>query len=144
MAYILHTLTPMDEMPRMVWIEATGQGDEVKLTVANAIATLGVGFGMADDLDGLATTPGSCVCTRDLWVERSEDPHVWRVTLISAGHLGSMDISAFDFTCAIQRLQFERLNFGASLEPWSAEGKIQDDNPRLQGMAIARSLVFDC
>src|SRR5438552_3893446 len=88
MAYIRHARSQPGELPRMVWIEGTGEGDQVRMTVANAVGVLAKGCGHADELENMAATSGSCVCSGDIWIERTAESHLWNLSVVSATHLG--------------------------------------------------------
>lgn len=108
MAYILEARSDEDQMPRMAWIESTGRSDEVRLVLANAFGVLANGIARAEDLESLATAGGHCVCSGDLWVERTENFNYWRVSLANAPHAGTLLVSSYDLTCGLQHLRFDR------------------------------------
>lgn len=108
MAYILEARSEEDQMPRMVWIESTGRFDEVRLVFANAFGIMAKGIARAEDLESLATAGGHCVCSGDLWIERTDNLNFWRVTLANSATLGTLHVNAYDLTCGLQHLRFDR------------------------------------
>ena len=128
MGYILHAQSIDGELPRLVWIESTGEGDGLRMTVANAMGMLAVGCGSADELETLAGGMTTCICSGDIWLERTEESHLWNVALTTAPQLGNISLSAFEFACAIQRVQLERLKLiGCPEENLTADSLIEDE-----------------
>jgi len=127
----------------MVWIEGTGQGDAVSMTVANAMGLLAVGYGNADELESLASGMNRCVCSGDIWLERTEDSHFWNVAITTAPHLGHIGLSAFEFACAIQRVQLERLDLiGCPQDNMTADSLMDDEVRARQSLGAFRPPAF--
>ena len=98
-------------MPRLVWLEGVGDGDLLRMTVANSVGILASGVGHADELEGFGSGSDRCLSSGEIWIELTEEPHVWNVSVISATNLGDIRLSSFEFACAVQRVQLERANF---------------------------------
>ncbi|AIE85758.1 hypothetical protein [Fimbriimonas ginsengisoli] len=142
MAYILHARTLPGEMPRMVWLEPTGEGDTVRITVANAMGMVATGTGRADELEALASGSGSCACSGDIWIERTDNAQSWNLAFIPSVGIGTIEVGSFDFACALQRVQFERM----SLEAASAitDGPTRCTDLRLwENLVTSRGMAFD-
>jgi hypothetical protein len=143
MAYILHARSLEGELPRMVWIESTGLGDGVRVTVANTVGLLAVGFGSADELESLSSGMNTCICSGDIWLERTIDSHLWNVAITTAPQLGNISLSAFEFACAIQRVQLERLNLiGCPEQNMTAESPLDDEVRARQSLSAFRPPAF--
>lgn len=123
MPYILEAWAPIEQMPRIAWLEATGKGDEVRVTFANSLGVLAEGFAHAEELEAFANSGGDCICTADLWVERTEVPHMWSIAVVQAPNAGEFRISSYDLTCGLQQIQLDRIltsagaGFGIMSEP---------------------------
>jgi|GEM_PF-6588261 len=143
MAYILHAREQAGELPRMVWVEGVGEFDGVKITVANALGLLGSAVGNAAELEALGNGPLGCVSSGQIWLERTIEPHIWNISLATAPQLGDIALSAFEFACAIQRVQLERMNYvGAPETNLSAEPR-RDDFTNHSVMSTTRGGLFD-
>ncbi len=112
-------------MPRLVWLEGVGDGDLLRMTVANAVGILASGVGHADELEGFGTGTDRCLCSGEIWIELTDEPHVWNVSVISASNLGDIRVSSFEFACAVQRVQLERANFIGMPERQLTAGEVR-------------------
>ena len=109
------------------------------MTVANAMGVLAVAYGNADELESLAGGSSLCVCSGDIWLERTEDSHLWHVAVTTAPHLGNICLSAFEFACAIQRVQLERLDLiGAPQDSFTSEPRMDDEVRARQSVGSLR------
>jgi len=109
MPYILEAWAPTEYMPRLAWLESTGKEDEVRITFANSLGIIAEGLGRAEELESFANNGGDCICTADLWVERTDVPHVWSVSVVPSPEAGHFRINAYDLTCGLQQIQLDRI-----------------------------------
>jgi len=123
MPYILEAWAPTEQMPRIAWLEATGRGDEVRVTFANSLGILAEGLAHAEELEAFANGGGDCICSANLWIERTEVPHMWSVSVVQSPDAGQFRISSYDLTCGLHQIQLDRIltsagaDFSAVAEP---------------------------
>lgn len=144
MPYILEAWAPIEQMPRLVWLEATGKDDEIRITFANALGVIAEGCAHAEELESFANSGGDCLCTSDLWVERTEVPHMWSVAVVPSPEAGQFRISAYDLTCGLQQIQLDRMLTTAGFGAAPLSEATNRPNPRAFGThQVARGTAFD-
>lgn len=144
MPYILDARSQTEELPRLAWLELTGKQDKVRVTFASSTEILARGVGSVEELESFATGSGECLCSDDIWIERTDQRNVWQVSLVSAPHAGPFLLSAYELTCGIQQLQMDRMLSGASVglmsPPPSAD---RMDQATMATFQTARGSVYD-
>lgn len=143
MPYILEARAMTEQVPRLAWLEATGKDDEVCLTFASSFGVIVQGYGGAEEMEAFATGGGDCVCSGDLWVERTDQPHLWIVTVVSAPQVGSFCVSAFDLTCGLQHVQLDRLLTNAAYARSAPVAQNRPSSNSVLTLQTARGSSYD-
>lgn len=142
MPYILPARALPGELPRLVWLESTGERDAVRITVATGLGMDAIGIARADELETLISGSASCVCSGDIWLERTEDAQVWNLSFVHLEGKRALEIGSFDFTCALQRVQYDRLSLEAAVTVAERSPRSGDLRTWAE-LATTRAIAFD-
>jgi hypothetical protein len=99
--------------------------------------------GRADELERLASGSGSCVCSGEIWIERTECAQAWSLSFTNAPGLRAIEVGSFDFACALQRVQFERLTLAAAVTVTDIVESRAPEFRTWEELATTRGIAFD-